>query len=122
VLPRTNAAALPQVERFALGLLGVVYGVRAMFGAVATLDDLVTGAAWAETSSSLATAGIGAAVAGFAVSRLAQRSGWMTTAPPPPLQQQAAPSPFAPPQPAGAPQAPHGYYGPPPGGNPYQPR
>jgi hypothetical protein len=123
VLPRTNLATARQPERFALGLLSVVYGVVAIFGVSATLNDLLQSAAWAETSSSLALAAISGAVAFIAITRFGARSGWTT--PPvamPPMQQQPPPGlgggGYPPPQ---APQG-GGYYGPPPGGNPYQPR
>jgi len=120
-LPRTNLATARQPERFALGLLAVVYGVVAIFGLSATLNDLLLSATWAETSSSLALAAVAGAVAVVAITRFGARSGWATPpAPPPPLPPQPPPGlgggGYPPPQGGG-------YYGPPPGGgNPYQPR
>jgi hypothetical protein len=122
VLPRTNLASARQPERFALGMLSLVYGVVAIFGLSATLNDLIQSAAWAETSSSLALAAISGGVAFVAITRFGARAGW--TVPPaamPPMQQQPPPGlgggGYPPPQGGG------GYYGPPPGGgNPYQPR
>jgi hypothetical protein len=121
VLPRTNAATARQPERFALGLLALVYGTLAMVLVTATLDDLVQSAAWAETSTALANAAISAVVAVIAINRFGSRAGWAS--PPavlPPVPQPPPPGlgggGYPPPQ-AG------GYYGPPPGGgNPYQPR
>lgn len=124
LLPRTNASTSHQVERFALGWLGVVYGVRAMYGLVAMFDDVVIGTAWAETSSSLATAGIGSAVALLSVMRLGQRSGWSSAPPAPATAPQPPQPPPVAPQAPQAPQTPQGggYYSPPSGGNPYAPR
>jgi hypothetical protein len=127
LLPRTNLATARQPERFALGLLALVYGTAAIFMLAVTIDDAAQSAAWAETSSALGNAAISAVVALVAIGRLGARSGWaQPTAAMPPMQQ---PPGFPPPQPPPGlggggypPPQGGGYYGPPGGGNPYQPR
>jgi hypothetical protein len=83
LLPRTNAKASPQAERFAVGVLGVVYGAFAIGQATFFLTALFNSFPWAVTSSALAGLLVSGAIGFLAVNRLGALSNW--TAPVKPM-------------------------------------
>jgi len=76
LLPRTNTKELPQVERFALGLVALISGI----GAVTAIDGFMTGlfggGAWADTSRNLAAVLTFGALGFVALTRHGALSGW----------------------------------------------
>jgi hypothetical protein len=114
-LPRTNNATHHQAERYALGMLGLGFGLMALFALNMLLEGLFNDAPWATNASSVASLLVGLAVAGFAIPRFGAMSGWTTpVAPAPPMQQ-----PQYPPQGGGYPPQGGGY---PPQGGGYPPQ
>ncbi|MDX2092620.1 MAG: hypothetical protein SFX73_32445 [Kofleriaceae bacterium] len=114
MLPRTNNDKERQVERYALGLLGVAFGVQAIVALNGLLGGLFMSAPWAYTSGSLASLAVTGAITVLALTRFGAASGW-TQAPPaaPPMQ-------FPPQQGGGFPPQQGGGYPPPGGGYPPQ--
>lgn len=113
LLPRTNSGKERQVERYAMGLLGVSFGVQAIFGLNLLLTGLFNSAPWSSTSGGLAMLAVSGAVAFLALSRFGAASGWTQAAPPaPPMQ-------FPPQQGGGYPPQGGGY---PPQGGGYPPQ
>ncbi len=100
MIPRTNSKTATQVERFAIGLLGVVYGAVAIGQTSFFVTGLFNSLPWMMTSSALASVLVSGAIGFLALNRLGQLSNWS-----------------APQRPA-APMAPAGY--PPGGGYPGQ--
>jgi hypothetical protein len=85
LLPRTNLATYRQAERYALGLLGVFYGIQMIEDLNKVLTNLFTSAPWAEmTSKSVAGFVVATAIAFFAIFRLGAHSGWTPPARPQP--------------------------------------
>ena len=114
-LPRTNNGTEPQVERWAMGILGLFTGLIAIFFLNQLLTAVFMGGGWkTEIAPSLAGLAVFGAAAAFAVVRHGSLSGW--TAPPPRPQMPAAPFP---PQGGGYPQQGGGY---PPQGGGYPPQ
>ena len=103
LLGRTNNSTQPQVERYALGYLGLQFGIAALFALDLLLAGLFNDAPWQDNSMALAGVIISAAGAGFTVPRFGALSGWTV-----PVRPVAPPPPQFPPQ--------GGYGGPPPGG------
>jgi hypothetical protein len=105
LLPRTNSKTASQVERFAAGFLGIIYGVQAISGLNATLSGLFTSAPWGMTAAALAGVLVNGGIAFVAVTRLGSLSSWTMPVRP------AAPMPPAgyPPQGGGYPPQQGGY-------------
>jgi hypothetical protein len=113
LLPRTNASTQKQPERYALGLLGLQYGVMALFGVNGLVTGVFNDAPWAYTSGSLASTLVAGAIGFLAIARFGAQSGWTSPAPvaPPPAQY--------PPQQGGGGYPPQGGGYPPQGGGGY---
>lgn len=119
LLPRTNAAAHRQAERFMLGLVGLEYGVLAILGLHGFLSALFLDYGWNAMSSGIAWAAVYGAVAFLAISRFGALSGWTMPVRP------AAPGPMQFPPQGQGPQGGNfpqggGYYPPQGGGYPPQ--
>jgi hypothetical protein len=84
LLPRTNQATYRQAERFALGLLGVFFGIQMIDSINQVLTNLFTSQPWAATSNPLAGFLVAAVISLVAIFRLGAHSGW--TAPVRPQQ------------------------------------
>ncbi len=76
MIPRTNAKVAPQAERFAVGVLGLVYGSLAIGQTTAFLSGLFNSFPWMMTSSSLAGLLVSGAIGFLAVNRLGALSSW----------------------------------------------
>ena len=113
MLPRTNNAKERQAERYALGLLGVAFGVQAIVALNGLVSGLFLSYPWAVTSGSLASLAVTGAVTVLAVNRFGAMSGWVQMAPP------APPAQFPPQQGGGYPPQGGGY---PPQGGGYPPQ
>jgi hypothetical protein len=113
LLPRTNNAKERQAERYALGFMGVSFGVQAIIALAGLLNGLFLSYPWGRTSGSLASLAVSGAIAFLAISRFGAASGWVQAAPPaPPMQ-------FPPQQGGGYPPQGGGY---PPQGGGYPPQ
>jgi hypothetical protein len=120
LLPRTNNAKERQAERYALGFLGVSFGVQAIVALNGLLSGLFLSHAWSETSGSLASLAVSGAIAVLAISRFGAMSGWVAAAPPaPPMQYPPQQGGGYPPQGGGYPPQGGGY---PPQGGGYPPQ
>jgi hypothetical protein len=123
LLPRTNWEKEKQPERYALGMLGIVFGVQAIFGFHGVLSGLFLSAPWSFTSSQVAMTAVTGAIMFLAVSRFGGLAGWTQ---PPPTQRPMQYPPQQPPQGGGYPPPGGGYppqgggYPPPGGGYPPQ--
>jgi hypothetical protein len=113
-MPRTNNSTHHQVERYALGMLGLGYGLMALFALNMLLEGLFNDAPWGANASSIASLLVALAVAGFSIPRFGGMSGWTAPVAPPPM----AP-PQYPPQGGGYPPQGGGY---PPQGGGYPPQ
>jgi hypothetical protein len=101
MLPRTNTKTAPQAERFAVGVLGVVYGAIAIGQASIFLNGLFNSMPWGFiTAPALAGLLTSGAIGFLALNRLGSLSSWS-----------APQRPAAPMAPAGYPSAPAGGYG-----------
>jgi hypothetical protein len=80
-LPRTNNATASQVERYAMGVLGLVTGLMAILSFSQIVSGLFNGFKWGEMHPALSHLIVFGAAAAFAVMRHGAMSGW--TAPPP---------------------------------------
>lgn len=120
-LPRSNNATEPQVERWAMGILGLVTGLIAIMSLHQLITAIFMGAGWrTDIAPSASTLAVFGAAGAFAVARHGTLSGW--TAPvkpqmPPGYPQQGAGYPPA--GGGGYPQQGGGY--PPQGGAGYPP-
>jgi hypothetical protein len=116
-LPKTNNATMKQVERFAYGLIGLVYGAQAIFGINKILFGVFNSVSWAEISGGLASTLVNGALGFLAIIMLGSKSGWTGPAPrmPGPPQQGGG----YPPQGGGYPPQGGGY---PPQGGGYPPQ
>lgn len=132
LLPRTNAAAQKQPERYLLGALGIQYGVMAIIAVNGLLNGLFLEAPWAYTSGSLASVAVSGAIAFLAISRFGALAGWTMPPPPAPTYPQGGGYPpqggypppqggYPPPQGGGYPPPGGSGYGPPQGGGGYGP-
>ncbi|MCA9677416.1 MAG: hypothetical protein KC464_20500, partial [Myxococcales bacterium] len=75
-LPRTNGNEKPQVERMALGLIGVIAAVGLFVGLDAFLSSLLAAGEWSEIAGALASLGVNGGLALLAINRLGSMSGW----------------------------------------------
>jgi len=82
MIPRTNSKVAPQAERFAVGVLGLVYGSLAIGQTTAFLGGLFNSFPWAMTSGSLAGMLVSGAIGFLAVNRLGALSSWSAPARP----------------------------------------
>ncbi len=116
LLPRTNNATMKQVERYALGLVGLYFAGQALYGINQVLTGVLAEAPWAMTSSGLATTLVSGAIGFLAIAWLGAKSGWTGIAPHMP-----GPPPGYPPQ-GGQGYPPQGGQGYPPQGGGYPPQ
>lgn len=120
-LPRTNNTAEPQVERWAMGVLGLVTGLLAIFSLHTLITAVFMGAGWrTDIAPALSGLAVFGAAGGFAVMRHGSLSGW--TAPVKPQMPPGMPGAGGYPQQGGGypPQGGGGY--PPAGGGGYPPQ
>lgn len=90
LLPRTNHTTNRQAERFALGTLGVFFGIQAIDKINDVLVNLFGSAPWAQTSEPLAAFLVAGLVGIVSIFRLGSLSSW--TAPVRPQQQYMPPN------------------------------
>lgn len=118
MLPRTNGAEKPYVERLALGAIAVLASAATLIGLQGFLTDLLAASPWAQIAAGLSQAGVWGGLAVLAASRLGLMSGWRAMPPRMPVAPMAPP--MAPPGGAGMPPLGGGY--PPPQGGGYPPQ
>ncbi|HEU0033060.1 MAG TPA: hypothetical protein VFQ53_20650 [Kofleriaceae bacterium] len=82
LMPKTNAATHRQPERYALGLLALVYGALAIAGINQVLTGVFTEASWQITSRGLSSTLVFGAIGFLALIMLGSRSGWAGPQPP----------------------------------------
>ncbi len=126
-LPRTNNAANPQIERYAMGLLGLGTGLAAIASLSALINSVFFAKGWrTDIAPNLSHLAVFGAVAGVALLRHGKLSGW--TEPVRPAMPQAPAGGGYPPQagggypPAGGGYPPAGGGYPPAGGGGYPPQ
>ena len=126
-LPRTNARAMTQVERFAWGVIALYTGIIAVFALQKVVESVFMSMPWATIAGFLSQLFAYGVVAVLAIARLGRLSNWGAAAPPQYGGQQQG---FPPQQGGGYQQSSGGYqqgygqqggYGQPPGGG-YPPR
>jgi hypothetical protein len=76
LLPATNTKEQPQVERYAIGAVGVVAGFGTVMAFNQFVHGLFTGAGWSHTSARLAELLVSGGAAFLAITRLGALSGW----------------------------------------------
>ncbi len=118
-LGKTNNATQKQPERYALGTIGFVYGIQALFELTQVISGVFVSASWAEISGGLAGGVVHGAIGFLAILMLGARSGWTGPAPPSRVMQQMPGQGGAPPQGGGYPPQGGGY---PPQGGGYPPQ
>jgi peptidoglycan biosynthesis protein MviN/MurJ (putative lipid II flippase) len=121
LLPRTNNLERPQVERYGVGLIGVLAALLATAWLDSFLGTLLAGAKWGTIATGLAGTGVYGGLAVLALFRLGGMSGWraIPKAPPMPMQPPMTGQPMPPPG-TGMPPLGGGY--PPQGGGGYPPQ
>jgi hypothetical protein len=112
LMPKTNNATMKQPERYALGMLGLYYGVLAIGAVRRLLEGVFASGSWGDISGSLTALVVYGAIGFLAILMLGAKSGW--TGPAPRLPQQGYP-----PQGGGYPPQGGGY---PPQGGGYPPQ
>jgi hypothetical protein len=118
MLPRTNASTAKQAERYAVGFLGLQFGVIALSSVSAVVSGLFAEAPWAVTSNFVAATIVNGGLGFFTLTRFGGLSGWTApVAPPPPAMPQGGQG--YPPQGGGYPPQGGGY---PPQGGGYPPQ
>jgi hypothetical protein len=75
-LPRTNARAMPQVERFAWGVIGLYTGASSVIALQRVVNDTFMGAKWADIAGHLAQLLAYGLVCVLAIARLGRLSSW----------------------------------------------
>lgn len=110
LLGKTNNATHKQPERYALGVIGLYFGILALVEITQVISAVFVAASWGEISSGFAGSLVHGALGILAIVMLGGRSGW-TGPTPPRLPNQGYP----PPQQGGYPP-PQGNYPPPQGG------
>lgn len=112
-LPRTNNATQPQIERYAMGLLGLGTGIVAIGSLSALISSVFFARGWrTDIAPNLSHLAVFGAAAGFAVLRHGKLSGWTEPVRP---QMPSAPAGYPPAQ-GGAGYPPQGGGYPPQGG------
>ena len=112
-LPRTNNATQPQIERFAMGLLGLGTGLAAIAALSGLIQSVFFAKGWrTDIAPNLSHLAVFGAAAGFAVLRHGKLSGWTEPVRP---QMPSAPAGYPPAQ-GGAGYPPQGGGYPPQGG------
>jgi hypothetical protein len=81
-LPRTNARAMPQVERFAWGVIALYTGLSTTGALHAVVRGVFMGEPWANIAGGLAQLFAFGVVAVLAIARLGRLSSWGVAAPP----------------------------------------
>lgn len=112
-LGKTNNGTQKQVERYALGTIGFLYGIQALYELTQVISGVFVSASWADISGGLAGGVVHGAIGFMAILMLGGRSGWTGPAPP------RLPMPQQPPQGGGYPPQGGGY---PPQGGGYNPQ
>jgi hypothetical protein len=82
-LPRTNARQMPQVERYAWGLIALYTGIISVFALQTVVKNVFMSVKWAEIAGGLAQLFAHAMVAVLAIARLGRLSSWGATSAPP---------------------------------------
>jgi hypothetical protein len=82
LLPRTNQTTYRQAERYALGLLGLYYGIQMIGSLNQVIFGLFNSRPWAANSGSVASFLVGGLVGMLAVFRLGSLSSWTAPARP----------------------------------------
>jgi len=81
-LGKTNNGTQKQPERYALGMMGFVYGIQALFELTQVINGVFVSATWGDISGGLAGGVIHGAIGFLAILMLGARSGWTGPAPP----------------------------------------
>lgn len=81
-LPRTNARAMPQIERFAWGLIALYTGLIAVLALEGVIHNVFMSAKWADIAGGLAQLFAHAVVSVLAIARLGRLSAWGAAAAP----------------------------------------
>jgi hypothetical protein len=89
LLPRTNNSTQRQIERYALGAMGAIYGVQMISSLNQVLTGVFTSSPWAMTAQPLAMFLVAGIIGLVAIFRFGAHSGW--TAPARPQQQYMPP-------------------------------
>jgi hypothetical protein len=124
LMPKTNNSTMKQPERYALGVLGFAFGMRAVIDLVQVMDGVFVATSWDAISGGLSGLVVHGALGFLAIIMLGSKSGWTGPAPPQRMMQppggQAPPGGGYPPQGGGYP--PQGGGGYPPQGGGYPPQ
>ncbi len=83
-LPRTNARTMPQVERYAWGLIALYTGITAVLALQAVIHNVFMSAPWGQIAGGLAQLFAYAVVSVLAIARLGRLSAWGAAAAAPP--------------------------------------
>lgn len=82
LLPKTNNATMKQPERYALGAIGLIYGIRAVIDLVQVMNGVIVATSWDAISGGLSGLVVYGAVGFLAIVMLGSKSGWTGPAPP----------------------------------------
>jgi hypothetical protein len=117
LMPKTNNATMKQTERFAVGLIGLAFGMRAVVDLISVMNGVFVHAAWDPISFGLSGLVVHGGIGFLAIIMLGSKSGW--TGPVPPQRMMQPPGGGQPPQGGGYPPQGGGY---PPQGGGYPPQ